>query len=958
MHVKSLQKPVLSQHLMALGEERLKEVQGNIKLPPELAPDLALVLALSDFVYQSWQSSPEDLEALLAADALDKPRTPEEFDTLVAACSEDDPSLQLRLLRRREQCRFIFRDLTRRADVRSSVQELSSFADSVVRGVADLHYRQLCEEHGQPLAESGKPLHMAILALGKLGGEELNLSSDIDLIFFYGEPGDDGHDAHAAHQNFFLKLARKLIASLDQVSADGFVFRVDMRLRPYGESGNLVPSLRAMEAYYVDQGRDWERYAFIRVRSIALDGGLGNEFLEWMEPFVYRRYLDFGAFGSMRSMKLLIVAEVERKQLTDNVKLGSGGIRDIEFMVQTLQLIFGARYPEIQSAGVLKVLPRLVTDDLMQEHERALLEDAYTFLRDAEHRIQAEADLQTQLLPTQEISRERLAQSMGFALWDDFRSRLDELRAEVSKLFAEVLHMPKADEAAGSHDEWTESWLELRAEQAVPRLNKLGMRDSEAVHQVLVEFRRTLDRAHLEPLVEDRFSHFVPKLLQILAGTEEPVTVLSRILDMASAVLRRSTYIAFLLESGRSMETLVEICRLSPWVAEQLSAQPVLLYQLDYLKSHDYLPNTAQLKKLLRVELAALDQEDMEGQMDELRRFKLSQEFDTAVLALMGDLPVEKVSDQLTWIAEVVLGEVLNLAWQQLSLRHGKPADENGRPCDPGFVILAYGKLGGLELGFGSDLDLVFLHGASQQGETSGPRPVSNETFYARLSQRIIHILSSLTGTGRLYEVDLRLRPFGDSSQPVTSFASFAGYQEKDAWTWEHQALVRARPVAGDPELMEKFQAVRRETLARPRDVEELRAAVVSMRQHMREHRKSEQKKEEVALARALFDLKHELGAIIDIEFMVQYLVLGQSRQHPALLQHTDNLRILADLEAVGLLPAADRELLEEAYLAYRTAVQFESLGGRVFAAGYQRLDELRARVVLVWQRLMQSDAV
>ena len=950
---------------MDMGQERLAEIRRKLRetetksrvLSAPLIQDLTLVLALSDFVYRAWQANPRDLASLLDTDALETPRSNEDFESLAAACCQGDLDLQLRRLRRREQCRFIFRDLSRRADLQTITSELSGFADTVVRTVAVEHYRQLCAEYGQPLAASGTPLQMAILALGKLGGGELNLSSDIDLVFFYAEPGDQDDEAHLEHQAFFLRLARRLIASLNDASAEGFVFRVDMRLRPYGESGELVPSLRAMENYFVNQGRDWERYAFIKARSIALDDGLGASFLDWLKPFVYRRYLDFGALAALRSMKLLVAAEVKRKRLHDDVKLGSGGIRDVEFIVQTMQLIFGAHNAELRCSRLLQVLPVLVAGDLLSREDGLLLQDAYSFLRDVEHRLQAEADRQTQLLPDSELSQARLALSMGYASWHDFVARLDGLRKEVARIFAAVLHMPATDEETGKQNRWIECWLEPDRELAASMLSAMGMGDAESVRDRLLEFRKTLDHASLEPMVEDRFNNIVPKLLDVLAGLDRPAVVLSRILSIATAVLRRSTYIAFLLESGRSIETLVEICGLSPWVADQLSAQPILLYQLDYLKGRDYLPDVSELRHLLEMQVSALELDDLEAQMDTFRRFKLSQEFDTAILALTGDLPVEEVSNQLTRIAEVVLDQVSLLAWRQLVERYGRPGDASGIYCDPGFVILAYGKLGGYELGFGSDLDLVFLHGDLDQGRTEGPREVPNETFFARLGQRIIHILTNLTAFGRLYEADIRLRPFGDSGPPVASFASFESYQRENAWTWEHQALVRARALTGDPKLIDRFADFRRRMLAEPRDEADLRQAVVSMRQRMRRHQATGtgQKAGDTMPTRSLFDLKQEMGAIVDIEFLVQYLVLREAGQHPALLSYTDNLRILDALEQEGLLSLADRKLLREAYLAYRTAVHFEALGGRLLADTYQRLDQLRIRVVDVLQRLFQA---
>ncbi|WP_269618784.1 bifunctional [glutamate--ammonia ligase]-adenylyl-L-tyrosine phosphorylase/[glutamate--ammonia-ligase] adenylyltransferase [Zhongshania sp. BJYM1] len=875
-----------------------------------------------------------------------------ELSALCTDCDNADSLAKiLRDFRNRHWLRVVWRDLNRLADMEETVRDLSRLADACVEIALAVLHRQLVVERGEPQSADGTPQQLVVIAMGKLGAGELNLSSDIDLIFTYPQAGSTvGGPRVDDNQAFFIRLGQRLIKALDIRTADGFVFRVDMRLRPYGESGPLVISFDALEEYYQDQGRDWERYALIKARCIAGDHQEGNRLLTQLRPFVYRRYLDFSAIESLRDMKSMIQREVVRRQLQDNIKLGSGGIREIEFIAQCFQLIRGGQEPALQALKLQVVLPELVKMSCLPAVVVDELQAAYRFLRNTEHAIQAWRDEQTQQLPENDAERVALSIAMGFG--EDvsaFQHALGEHRQRVAAHFAHVIAPPES-ELEGQHlsnNRWRTMLDELDRDSVKATLEEAGFDDADEAARLLVALLNGASVLRMQGRGRDRLYDFLPLLLEDLCEASSPSATLLRLIPLVEAVLRRTSYLVLLMENPGARSRLVELCDASPWIARQLAAQPVLLDELLDPSSLFSVPEKAGLTSELRQRLLRVERDDLETQMEALRHFRLAHVLRVMASEVTGSLPLMKVSDYLTYIAEVVLEAVLDIAWQNLVDKHGSPvpAGDDQRH----FVILGYGKLGGIELGYSSDLDLVFMHDLPSSCVSDGDRPLDAGSFYTRLGQRIIHILTATTRLGALYDVDMRLRPSGNSGLLVSSFTAFSDYQHNQAWTWEHQALVRVRAVAGDEVLAQKFARLRAEILCKPRDILVLNKEVVSMRQKMRDHLLSGSDKN------ADFDIKQGTGGIVDIEFMVQYAVLAWSHQHPPLTNYTDNIRILESLAEQGLISTSDTRTLIDAYKAFRSQAHRLSLQEQKGLIADTALGTEREIVSRFWQQLMLS---
>ena len=837
-----------------------------------------------------------------------------------------DPAWQaaLRQLRTREQMRFIARDLQRLCTLPELTRELSEFADAVLEVALAQAHADVVLLHGEPIgANSCQPQQMVIIGMGKLGGHELNLSSDIDLMFTYAEDGETDGRRSISNQEFFIKVGQRIIQLLDPVTADGFVFRVDMRLRPWGDGSALAMSFDAMETYYERHGREWERYALIKARICAGDRSGGEQLMRALRPFVFRRYIDFGVFESLREMKAMIEREVRRLDREDNIKLGRGGIREVEFIAQAFQLIRGGVDTALQERQLLKVLPMLAERGLLPASAVKELTQAYHFLRDSEHRIQALHDQQTQMLPVDAADRQRLAEAMGFADWTAYVAALAVERDTVHRHFRDVIDArePQSEVAAPTPEQWPSAIQALL--------------DSRALAQLSVTGRERLER-------------LLPILVRECAAHEQGEQALARILPLIETTLKRSAYLVLLSENPEALKRLIDLCAASPWMAQLLARYPALLDELLNAATLFAPPSRVELAADLRAQLARVPEDDLERQMDILRLFQKGQLLRVAASDLKGTLPLMKISDSLTWIAEAVLQEVLHLSWRQLVARHGTPLDRNGNPCDPGFIIVGYGKLGGLELGYGSDLDLVFIHDADAQRDTvGGIKALDGASFFARLGQKIIHLLTTSMGSGLLYEVDMRLRPSGASGLLVTSLDGFALYQREQAWTWEHQALVRARVVVGDPALAIRFDEVRADVLAQARTLPALRHEVREMRQKMRDHLAPKDPAE--------IDLKHSPGGLVDIEFLVQYLTLAHAHAYPALTQWPDNVRLLDTLAKAGLMPTADAEALKAAYVALRRAGHARALAGADKGLNADELLAERELVQRLWTDTMEA---
>lgn len=956
------------QPLQSLLQSNLSRIEtaleGLDNAPDEQLKQLQRTLIGSDFVAEQLQRHPEWLQALLSSGDLQREYAAEEYAErlqMLLNTTDDEKELhrQLRLFRQREMIRLIWRDLNRLGDMRGTTRELSWLADACIDRTLEWLYQQACQRwgvpHSRPDANGRRhPQRMVVLGMGKLGAYELNLSSDIDLIFTFPANGEtDGERKNLDNQDFFIRLGQKLIQALDNLTIDGFVFRVDMRLRPFGSAGPLACSFGAIESYYQDQGRDWERYAMIKARVVAGDQQAGAELMKLLRPFVYRKYIDFSAFESLRDMKRMINREVRRKGLDHNVKLGAGGIREVEFIAQAFQLIRGGRDPELQQRELLNILPQLPEKVGMPETAVGELIRAYTFLRNVEHGIQAIADKQTQELPEDETGRERLAYAQGFDSWDALDQALQDYRADVSRHFADVI--APAEEGEEQPDDLRGDWLALwqgmmDESSALEFLLEQGYEAPEPALKAVQDLKGLRTVQMLQKVALERLEAVLPLLLESVGQCDNAGVTLERVLVLVQAVLRRSAYLVLLHENPAALKQLVRLCSASAWFAEQLSKQPVLLDELIDPRTLYTPPNLTELRTELRQQLLRIAEDDIEQLMETLRYFKHAHMLRVAASDITGVLPLMRVSDYLTWLAEAVLEAVLEIAWRNLTDKHGVPQKSPGVACDPDFIIIGYGKVGGIELSYGSDLDLVFLHDADANLETDGDRPIANSVFFNRLGQRIIHILNTFTPSGILYEVDMRLRPSGNSGLLVSSLNAFKEYQQKEAWTWEHQALVRARVVAGSPALAERFQAVRREILGQPREEAKLQSEVTEMREKMRGHLGSKPGNEQEI---GSFDLKQDRGGIVDIEFMVQYLVLRHAAEMPALMRWTDNIRILASIEAEGLLASDEVELLREAYKAYRAAGHRQTLQNRSGVLGEQEMTAYRNSVSGLWQRLL-----
>jgi glutamate-ammonia-ligase adenylyltransferase len=911
---------------------------------PVLKGQFELLSSASRFARQLCQRRPGILEELLSGGALtegygestlaDKLR-----EELQGCGTRDELGLRLRRFRQREILRILWRDFNRTAPTMETTRDMSLLAECCIGQALDWLHREMVGEHGEPRDKNGEAQQLLVVAMGKLGAWELNLSSDVDLIFTYPGAGTtDGERRPLSNQEFFIKLGQRLISALDQTTAEGFVFRVDMRLRPYGQSGALVLNFSALEEYYQDQGRDWERYALIKARVITGPQAQRDFLTESLRPFVYRRYIDFGVIESLRDMKQMINTEVRRRGLQENVKLGPGGIREIEFIAQCFQLIRGGRDVEFQQRELLKVLDACGVEGCLPEEAVTELKQAYLFLRDTEHAIQGYDDKQSQSLPRGEEERAALLRAMNFSSWEAFSAALEEHRRRVSDHFSKLIAAP----VEGEQDRERPSIWPNGIEEAA--LESLGFADGDRVGEALLELRDSSRLRYLQVESRQRLDQFMPRLLTTCAEHEQADEVLLRLLPLVQAVVRRSAYLMLLLENPSALQELVSLCAASPWISEQLARQPVLLDELLDTRSLYSAPDRDVLQQELQQQVQRLPQDDLEAHMETLRYFKASQMLHVAASEVSGRLPLMKVSDKLSFLAEVILEQALAVAWHDLTNKHGEPAREGE---GSGFIIVGYGKLGGIELGHGSDLDLVFIYDAAG-GSTDGGRPIDNAVFYTRLGQRIIHILDTRTALGQLYEVDMRLRPSGESGMLVTSFKGFKDYQLNSAWTWEHQALVRGRFIAGDTELGQDFAAFREEVLSLPRDEAKLREEVIDMRKKMRDHLLPAE-----TVKSGNFHLKHGLGGIVDIEFMVQYAVLAWSHRVPGLAFWSDNVRILETLQEAGLFTAAESTALTDAYIAYRSAAHQLSLQQQPGEVEPGRFESERAAVTAKWNELL-----
>ena len=832
----------------------------------------------------------------------------------------------LRIVRKEVMLTVIARDLSGLADLREVLATMTALAEVVLAEAVEPLHTELVGQYGEPRgAASGEPQSLHVVAMGKLGGAELNVSSDIDLIVVYPEDGETSGARPLSNHEFFTRLARKLTALLSEMTEDGYVFRVDLRLRPYGESGPLVASFDMLESYLITQGREWERYAWIKGRPVT--GNRGAEMLELVRPFVFRRHLDYSAFASMRDLHRQVRAEVERRDIADNIKLGPGGIREIEFITQLFQLIRGGRDPALQRQPTLAVLPVLADRRLLTAETVRELTEAYVYLRNLEHRLQYLDDQQTHVLPRNADDRALVAESMGAADYEAFQAELERHRAAVTRHFNDIFAASDSQ-----HDELSVLAHGADGGADSPRVAELleerGYAKPQEVQRRLSALRSSLKYRQMPATSQARLDRLVPRAVDAAAAYANRDETLTRVLQFLEAISRRESYLALLEQYPQAFARVAELMSASPWAADYLTQHPILLDELLDTRTPFSAPDWTTLGAALR---EALDetQGDIEKQMDTLRHFKHVHTFHLLAQDLAATLALEKLSDHLSDLACTILGEVVRLAWRGLRERHREA---------PAFAAIGYGKLGGKELGYASDLDLVFLY--------DDPAPEAAEN-YGRLARRINHWLTSLTSAGVLYETDLRLRPDGVSGLLVSPLESFREYQSRHAWPWEHQALTRARFVAGDANIGAAFEAFRVEILRQPRDSPALKAAVIEMRRKMLDAHPN---------TSGLFDLKHGRGGIIDVEFIVQYLVLGFSHQHAALTGNVGNLALLKLAAQLGLVPEDAALATHDAYRRFRQLQHALRLQGEQYAR--IDFDAVRAEASAVralWSTVFES---
>ena len=829
-------------HLLA----RCREAHVPFYDDAGVAEQLQRVLLASDFAYDCFSRDP----ALLAPQALMLMSDPRPADARVWQLDpgERDEARQMMLLRRfrkREALRLIWRDVNGLDEVADTLAGSTALAETCIESALRYAEANLGARHGLPRDSQGRAQRLVVLGLGKLGGGELNFSSDVDLILAYAENGQTDGTRVVDNEAFFARLGQQMVKLLAEVSVDGYVYRVDLRLRPFGNAGRVALSFAAMEQYYQREGRNWERYAWIKARPVAGDLAAGKRLCETLRPFVYRRYLDYTAFAGLREMKALIDAEVARKDLTDNLKLGPGGIREIEFIVQLLQMIRGGREPSLRVRGLLPALAACEQLGVLEKARAQTLRRAYLFLRRAENRVQMLRDEQTHDLPADARLVERIACGLGHADTAAFERALAREREAVAEEFRNLLAPVDSGAAPSTPDSWIQLWRSLDRDGGEAReLAAAGFLPAEPVREALLGLTRSPAVRSMANSSRERFDRLMPQLLQAAAQSRAPAACLERLVRLLHAIVRR--------------------------VATLDAVTP-----------------------------------DPEAEIELLQELKHSLGFRLGLAFLGKRADAVATSRRLAVLAETIVATVLAQAERDALRQHGRLPGHIGNGS--GLAIVGYGSLGAAELGFASDLDLVFLYDeALGQVESDGPKPLDGQRYYARIAQRVVHLLTTMTRAGRLYEVDVRLRPDGGKGLLVTSVQGFADYQRERAWTWEHQALVRSRLLAGDDALARRFAQARAAVLGLPREREAVFSHVATMRARWRAERDRSDA--------AVLDLKQGAGALLDIEFLLQALVLAHAAQVPALLGASDSSKLIALAAQHGLLGAEQAAKLARAH--------------------------------------------
>lgn len=895
---------------------------------------LAPLAVSSPFAMRTLKQQPELLPAFLHGNTQSRPRLD------LSGLAEAPAMRALRRYRNAVLSQILADDILRQQPIETSLAQVSALADETIYAAYQWAWQELTAQWGAPCDSDGTPMPLLVLGMGKLGGGELNFSSDIDLIFIYPKNGDtSGGRRSTENSQFYTKLGQKLIQLLNQNTADGFVYRVDMRLRPFGDSGPLVISFAAFEEYYQEQGRDWERYAMLKARVLNPDGHYSAELNDMLRPFVYRRYIDFSAIESLRRMKQLIEQENRRRNRVDNIKLGAGGIREVEFVIQTLQLIRGGRIPALQKPSIFAAFSALVTEQLLEADVGDALRQDYLWLRKVEHHLQGIDDQQTQTLPSDALMRQRLALACGTASWQVLHQHIDAAMARIHQQFRLVI----AAEEQNDHKELSLGRLlwdsEQQAAELAEHLEWLSPDDALALVSQLQQFRQDCQKRSMGPRGRELLAKLVPLLLCFVERERVGSEVIKRVLSVFRQIVSRTAYLELLFENPPALQQLVKLCGRSGWLSEHLARYPMLLDELIDPEQLYRVATVADYQDRLRVQMLRVPEDDLELVMESLRQYKQAQQLRIAAADITGILPLMKVSDHLTWLAEALVAKVVEISWQQMVDKYGYP-EGTGPGSDKKFGVIAYGKLGGLELGYGSDLDLVFIHQCDSLAPTTGERSIDSRQFYLKLVQRILHIFTTRTASGVLYDVDTRLRPSGSAGLLTVHVNTYGDYLRNEAWTWEHQALVRTRLIYGEAAICAAFTAIRSEILGKTRDLAALKLEVTNMRQKLRDHHGVQNT-----------EVKHRSGGVVDLEFISQYLVLAYGTDYPALYEYPDNIRILDAAAASGLMEHAQAADLQQAYQQLRGISHRQTLQ----PADQSAVVDVSAAVLAVeqcWQRV------
>ncbi len=864
---------------------------------------------LSDFVYKQKQKNPQLVFS-------DNTRLSQ---LLLEVSTESSLKSILRQFRNWKICQFIRSEFSPEPKTLEVMSACSELADECIQEALEWLMKDHVNKFGTPSDDSGDPQYLVVIAMGKLGGGELNLSSDIDLIFAYPETGHTfGAKRCVENEVFFHRLAQRLVNVLSEVTADGFVFRVDVRLRPYGDSGALVLSFDALANYYLEQGRDWERFAMVKARVITGSDSQKQTLNDILNPFVYRRYIDFSMLESPRQMKLQIEVELRRRNLSNNLKLGSGGIREIEFIVQAIQLIHGGKKTELQLTSTLKGLTQIKLLGLLSEKDCDSLNNAYLKLRHWEHCLQGFNDQQTQNLPEDEMDRQRLCFIDNKKSWNEWKEELNNYRSSVHQIFLHQFEDTGRKQRITIDSKLADLWrLPDSCDDNVNLVKQLGYDEPENFLSKLSDFKRRVENnsKNIGTRAQQKLQRLIPEVINLCGRQENSLESFHRMILLIEEVSTRTAYLELFVENKQTLVLLIYLFSCSPWVARHTRQYPLVLDDLLNPLWQKQPLNSDQRQQLLRQSLSRVADDDDEQLLGVLREFKQSQYFQLAAGFISNQLSLDNLANNLSVIADVIVIESLKIARNKVEERFGRLIGVQGDNI--AFEVVALGKLGSRELGFSSDLDLIFVHENCSQ-LTQGPKIVEASQFFVKIAQKMIHILTTRMPSGVLFEIDTRLRPMGSAGLLVTSIDDFDEYQMNKAWTWEHQAIIRARPLSSRGGLASQIEAIRDKVIGKFRKKSQLLADVIKMREKMKNHFGRNKKNG--------WSLKNGEGGITDIEFLIQYLVLLNANKYHSLRQSTSMMRLLKRLGQLNIIENNDVKQLTAAYVKYREYMNIISL--------------------------------